>query len=121
VRRRRTRLQPVQHLRQLPFQQLEFSDLLPHRVQLLLYEGVQAGPHGQTFPTAQLCRQRLQLAEGEAECPRPAYEQESVDIVAGVVSVPGVTPAWHRQHTDLLVIANGFCRDASRACELAHR
>jgi hypothetical protein len=93
VRRGRTRLKSVQHLRQLPFQQLECSDLLPHSVQLLLYEGVQAGPHGQTFPTIQLCRQRFQPAEGEAECPRPAYEQEPMDIVAGVVSVPGVTPA----------------------------
>jgi hypothetical protein len=49
VLRWRTRLEPVEHLHQLLFEQLEFGDLLPDGVQLLRHQGVQAGPHGQTL------------------------------------------------------------------------
>src|SRR6266704_1795646 len=42
-----------------------------------------------------------------------------MDIVAGVVPVSCGTPAWLRQHTNLFVVANGFCWYASGACELA--
>jgi len=47
-------LEPVKHLRQLPFEQLVFGDLLPDGVQLLRHEGVQAGTHGRTRPTVKL-------------------------------------------------------------------
>src|SRR5438105_15944643 len=42
-----------------------------------------------------------------------------MDIVSGVVPVPCSTPAWYRQHAHLLVVANGFCRDAGGVRELA--
>src|SRR5436309_8912425 len=42
-------------------------------------------------------------------------------IVAGVVPVPRTTPAWHRQYAHLLVVTNGFCRDAGSAGELPNR
>jgi len=44
-----------------------------------------------------------------------------MDIVAGVLPVSCATPPWHRQHAHLLVVANGFCRDASGARELTNR
>src|SRR5437870_12797984 len=44
-----------------------------------------------------------------------------MDIMAGVVPVPCTTPPGHRQHADLLIVANGFCRDAGSARELANR
>ena len=81
VRRGRTRLEPVEHLRELPFQQVEFSDLLPDSMQLLRHEGVQAGTHGQTLPIVELCRQRFERGEGEPEGARTADEQEPMDIV----------------------------------------
>ena len=40
VRSERTRLEPVEHLRQLPFEQVKFGDLLPDGAQLLRHEGV---------------------------------------------------------------------------------
>ena len=118
VRRGRHCLESVEHLRQLPFEQLEFGNLLLDGAQLLRHEGVQAGPHRQTLPTLKLCRQRFERGEREPEGPRAANEQEPMDIVAGVVPVSRATPPWYRQHADLLVVTNGFCRDAGGACEL---
>jgi hypothetical protein len=43
-----------------------------------------------------------------------------MDIVAGVLPIPGTTPPWHRQHADLLIVANGFCWYARSAGELAN-
>ena len=65
VRCGRGRLEPVEHLRQLPLQQLEFGDLLLDGAQLLRHERVQAGTHGQTFPAVEFCRQRFERGEGE--------------------------------------------------------
>jgi hypothetical protein len=96
VRHGRIRLEPVEHLRQLPFEQVKFGDLLPDGVQLLRHEDVQAGTHGQTLPIVQLCRQRFECGEGEPERPRAADEQEPVDIVPGVVPVACRTPPRHR-------------------------
>jgi hypothetical protein len=111
----------VQHLRQLPCEQLEFGDPLLDGAQLLRHEGMQAGTHGQTLPAIKLCRQRFERGEGEPEGAGTANEQEPMHIVAGVLPVSRATPAWHRQHADLLVITNGFCRDASGLRQLAHR
>jgi hypothetical protein len=66
VRRGRGRLEPLEHLRQLSFQQLKFSDLLLDGAQLLRHEGLQAGTHRQTLPMVELCRQRFQCGEGES-------------------------------------------------------
>jgi hypothetical protein len=109
----------VEHLRQLSLEQLEFGDLLPDGVQLLRHEGVQSGTHGQTLAAVKLSRQHFELGEGEPECTRAAHEQEPMDIVSGVLPVPSGTPAWRRQHADLLVVANGFCRYACSVGELA--
>jgi hypothetical protein len=65
VQRRRSRLEPVEHLRQLPLEELEFRDLLLDSAQLLHHKGVQAGTHGQTLPAIELSRQRFELGEGE--------------------------------------------------------
>jgi hypothetical protein len=117
----RGRLEPLEHLRQLPLEQLEVSNLLLDSVQLLRHEGVQSGTHGQTLPAVKLSRQHFELGEGEPECTRAANEQEPMDIVSGVLPVPSGTPAWRRQHADLLVVANGFCRYAGSVGELANR
>jgi hypothetical protein len=61
----RSRLEPLEHLRQLPLEQLKFGDLLSHGLQLLGHEGVQSGPHGQTCPVVKLRRQRCERGEGE--------------------------------------------------------
>jgi hypothetical protein len=53
---RHGRLQPLEHLRQLPLEQLEFGDMPLDSAQLLQHERVQAGTHGQTFPTVKLSR-----------------------------------------------------------------
>jgi hypothetical protein len=115
------RLEPVEHLRQLPFEQLEFGDLLSDGVQLLCHQGVQAGPHGQALHLVQLCRQRFERGKGEPECPCAANEQQPMDIVAGVLPVSSATPAWYGQHPDLLVVANCFCWDTGGMRELADR
>ena len=47
--------------------------------------------------------------------------REPVDIVAGVVAVSCAASPWNRQDTHLLVVANGFCRDAGSACKLTNR
>jgi hypothetical protein len=65
VLRRRGRLETVEHLRQLPLEQLKFGDLLPDSAQLLGHEGVQPGAHGQTLPTIKLSRQRFELGKRE--------------------------------------------------------
>jgi hypothetical protein len=65
VLRRRSRLEPVEYLRQLPFEELKFSDLLPDNAQLLGHEGMQPGPHDQTLPTVKLCHERFEIGEGE--------------------------------------------------------
>jgi hypothetical protein len=65
VLRRRGRLEPVEHLRQLPLEQLKFGDLPPDSTQLLGHEGVQPGPHGQTLPAVKLSRQRFESGKGE--------------------------------------------------------
>src|SRR2546426_3826764 len=44
-----------------------------------------------------------------------------MDIVSGVLPIPGGTPAGCWQHANLLVVANGFCRHTSSASELANR
>jgi hypothetical protein len=121
VRRRRGRLEPMEHLQQLPLEYVEFGNLLLHAVQLLRHQCLQAGTHSQTLPAVELGRQHFELGEGEPQGTRAANEQEPMHIASGVLPVPGGTPAWHRQHTDLLVIANGFGWDAGSACELAHR
>jgi len=56
----------LEHLRQLPFEQLEFGNLLLDGAQLLRHEGVQSRTHRQTLPTVQLRRQRFEIAEGES-------------------------------------------------------
>jgi hypothetical protein len=43
-----------------------------------------------------------------------------MDIVSGVLPVPCATALWHRQHADLLVVANGFCRYAGGVGELTN-
>ena len=116
--RRCGRLEPLEHLRQLSFEQLEFGDLLPDSLQLLRHEGMQPGTHGQTFPIVQLCRQRFERGKRKPERPYAANEQEPMDIVAEVLPVSRATPPWYGQHPDLLVIANGFCWDAGGMREL---
>ena len=118
---RRSRLEPVEHLRQLSFEQLAFGDLLPDSMQLLRHERMQPGTHGETLPPFKLCRQRFERGEGESEGTRAANEQEPMDIVSGVLPVPCGAPVWHRQHAYLFVVANGFCRYTRSARELAHR
>jgi hypothetical protein len=115
------RLEPLQHLGQLPFEQLKFGDLLLDSVQLLGHEGVQPGTQAQALPTVKLCRQRFEPGEGEPEGPRAANEQESMHIVAGVLPISCTTPPGYRQHADLLIVTNGFCRDACGVGELANR
>jgi hypothetical protein len=110
----------LEHLRQLSFEQLEFGDLLPDGAQLLRHKGMQVGTHRQTLPTVKLCRQRFERGKRKPEGTRAANEQEPMHIVAGVVPIPCATPAWHRQHPDLLVIANGLCWYAGGARELAN-
>jgi hypothetical protein len=44
-----------------------------------------------------------------------------VDIVTGVVPVACAASLWHRQDTNLLVVTNGFCRDAGGVCKLTNR
>lgn len=65
VMRGRGRLQPFEHLRQLPLQHVEFGDLPLHGAQLLRHELLQAGAHGQTLPAIKLSRQRFQIGQGE--------------------------------------------------------
>ena len=65
VRRGRHCLESLEHLRQLPFEQVEFGNLLLDGAQLLRHEGVQAGTHRQTLPALKLCRQRFERGEGE--------------------------------------------------------
>jgi len=65
VRRGRGRLEPLEHLHQLPLEQLEFGDLLLDGAQLLRHEGVQSGTHGETLPTVKLSRQRFEIGERE--------------------------------------------------------
>jgi hypothetical protein len=60
------RLEPLEHLRQLPLKHLELGNLLLDGMQLLRYERVQAGTHRQTFPTVKLCRQGFEIGEGES-------------------------------------------------------
>src|SRR5437870_8253575 len=121
VRHWRGRLEPMEHLRQLPLKYLKFGNLLLNGAQLLRHQRLQSGTHGQTLPAVELSRQHFEIGEGEPQGACAANEQEPMHIVSGVLPVPSSTPAWHRQHTDLLVIANGFCRDAGSACELADR
>jgi hypothetical protein len=61
----RNGLEPLEHLCQLPFEQLEFGDLPLHGAQLLRHEGVQPGTHGQTLPAVELSRQHFEMGEGE--------------------------------------------------------
>jgi hypothetical protein len=55
----------LEHLRQLPFEQLEFGNLPLHSAQLLRHECVQSGTHGQTLPTVEFSRQRFEIGKGE--------------------------------------------------------
>ena len=59
------RLEPLEHLRQLPFEQLKFSDLLLDSVQLLRHERLQAGAHRQALPAVKLRCQGFEIGEGE--------------------------------------------------------
>src|SRR5262245_1393684 len=43
-----------------------------------------------------------------------------MDIVSGVLPVPCGTPAWHRQHADLLIVANGLRWYAGSASQLTN-
>ena len=65
MRRGNARLEPLEHLRQLPLEQLKFRDLLLDSAQLLRHERVQSRTHGQTFPAVKLSRQRFEISEGE--------------------------------------------------------
>jgi hypothetical protein len=65
MRRGGGRLEPVKHLRQLPLEDLEFSDLLLDGAQLLRHERMEAGTHRQTRPAVELRRQHFELGEGE--------------------------------------------------------
>ena len=53
-------------MRQLPFEQLEFGDLLLDGAQLLRHERMQAGTHRQTLPAVKLRRQCFEIGEGES-------------------------------------------------------
>jgi hypothetical protein len=55
----------LEHLRQLPFEQLTFRDLLLDSAQLLRHECVQAGTHAQALPAVELSRERFKIGEGE--------------------------------------------------------
>jgi hypothetical protein len=66
VRRGRGRLEPVEHLRQLPLEQLEFDDLLLDGAQLLRHECMQSGTHGQTLSAVKLRCQHFELGERES-------------------------------------------------------
>jgi hypothetical protein len=61
-----SRLEPLEHLRQLPFEQLKFSDLPLNSVQLLRHELLQAGTHRQTLPAVKLRRQGFEIGERES-------------------------------------------------------
>ena len=65
VRRGHGRLEPLEHLRQLPLEYLGFGNLLLDGAQLLRHKRVQSGTHGQTLPTVKLCSQHFELGEGE--------------------------------------------------------
>jgi hypothetical protein len=56
----------LQYLRQLPLEQLEFSDLLLDGAQLLRHECVQAGTHAQTLSAVQFRCQRFEIGERES-------------------------------------------------------
>jgi hypothetical protein len=59
------RLEPLQHLRQLPREQLKFGNLLLDGAQLLRHERVQARTHRQTLPAIEFCRQGFETGEGK--------------------------------------------------------
>ena len=65
VRRGLGCLKPLEHLRQLPFEQLAFGNLPLHGAQLLRHECAQSGTHGQTLPTVKLSRQLFEIGERE--------------------------------------------------------
>jgi len=65
MRRGHARLEPLEHLRQLPLEQLKFRDLLLDGAQLLRHERVQAGTHRQTLSAVELCCQRFEIGERE--------------------------------------------------------
>ena len=59
------RLEPLEHLRQLPFEYVEVGDLLLDGAQLLRHEIVQAGTHCQTLLAVEFSRQQFEMGEGE--------------------------------------------------------
>jgi len=65
MRRGCGRLEPLEHLRQLPLKELEFGNLLLDGAQLLRHERVQAGTHRQTLSAVELCCQRFEIGERE--------------------------------------------------------
>jgi hypothetical protein len=65
VWRGRGRLKPLEHLHQLPFEQLKFGNLLLDGAQLLGHKRVQSGTHGQTLPAVEFSRQHFEIGEGE--------------------------------------------------------
>ena len=65
VMRRRCRLKPLEHLRQLPFEQLEFGDLPLNGAQLLRHKCAQSRTHGQTLSTVKLSHQLFEIGERE--------------------------------------------------------
>ena len=59
------RLEPLEHLHQLPFKYLEFGDLLLDGAQLLRHKRVQARTHRQTLPAVEFSCQHFEIGEGE--------------------------------------------------------
>ena len=59
------RLEPLEHLHQLPFEYVAFGDLLLDGAQLLRHERLQPGTHRQTLPAVELSRQHFEMGEGE--------------------------------------------------------
>jgi hypothetical protein len=57
-------LEPLEHLRQLPFKQLKFRHLLTDGAQLLRHERMEAGTHRQTCPAVEFRRQGFERLSG---------------------------------------------------------
>jgi hypothetical protein len=58
-------LKPLEHLRELALELLEFDDLLLHGAQLLGHEDLQSGTHGCTLLAIKLSRQHFDMGEGK--------------------------------------------------------
>jgi hypothetical protein len=58
-------LEPLQHLHQLPFEDVAFGNLLLDRAQLLRYKCLEAGPRCLACPALQFRRQGFEMGERE--------------------------------------------------------